>query len=297
MKLSRDVPDFDRGGFEMLLTWFEKWRIDKGLSLERQAAKRFWLEAVKTKPRHRWQLKQWGEAIAWQLNWVAVCRQHGRIPTSLPERLRTAVVANGARRGLLPKTRKNYSSYVARFGAWDGDARATLDLSVGPAWLQQLVDVEKLSYQTQKVALNSLVFFYRDVCGMPPEKVILLVKLRKTNPRIPVVLSRGEVLQVLAEMQGRFEVYARLQYGTGMRISELMALRLKDFDWERNQLQIHGGKGDKDRITMLPGSIKTDLLDIRDAARPFYDLDRAEKLAGVKLSHGLARKYPSASES
>ena len=62
-------------------------------------------------------------------------------------------------------------------------------------------------------------------------------------------------------------------------------------------MQIRSGKGDKDRATMLPGSIKADLLDIRDAARPFYDLDRAEKLAGVKLSHALARKYPSASES
>ena len=161
---------------------------------------------------------------------------------------------------MLPNTRRNYSSYVARFGAWVGDARSTLDLSVGSAWIQHLVDVEKFSYETQKVALNALVFFYRDVCGMPPEDVILKVKLRKSNPRTPVVLSRGEVVQVLAEMEGRFGVCARLQYGTGMRISELMGLRIKDLDWTRDQVQIRGGKGDKDRVTMLPASLKAELL-------------------------------------
>ena len=133
LKLSRDVTDFDRGGLDMVLAWLEKWRIDKGLSLDRQAAERFWREAVKAKTRQPWQLKQWGEAMAWLLNWIEICRQHGRIPTSLPERMRTPVVANGARRGLLPDTRKSYSSYVARFGAWAGDARSTLGLSVASA--------------------------------------------------------------------------------------------------------------------------------------------------------------------
>ena len=63
LNLSRDVSDFDRGGFEMLLDWFEQWRSGRDLTLDRQAADRFWLEAVKTKSRLPWQLKQWGEAM------------------------------------------------------------------------------------------------------------------------------------------------------------------------------------------------------------------------------------------
>ena len=172
-----------------------------------------------------------------------------------------------------------------------------MDLTNGSAWLQHLVDVEKLSFSTQKCALNALVFFYRDVCRMPPEEVVLGVKMQKTNSRIPVVMSRDEVIRVIAKMQGTFQVYARLQYGTGLRIAELLALRIKDLDWDRNQVVIRGGKGDKDRVTMLPRSLKQDLLAIRDAARPWFDLDRAERLPGVKLPNALARKYPAAPES
>ena len=126
VKLSRDIADREKAGFELLLSWFERWRISHDLNPDRQSAKRFWREEISAKKRQSWQLQQWAAAMAWYLKWLEICRYHGHIPISLAERMRSAVIANAARRGLAPETRKSYGSYVARYGAWVGDARCSL---------------------------------------------------------------------------------------------------------------------------------------------------------------------------
>ena len=294
LEMSIDVRPFDKQGFKLVVAWFNQWRIRFDLDLSRASAIRFWREQVKLKPREDWQLRQWSEGIAWYLRWVEICAAQGGDARTVPERMKAAVISACARRGRSSKTSKSYGSYAARFGAWAGDAKAAQDLGKASEWLTYLVEVEKLSFSTQKVALNALVFYFRHVCKLPPEEVILDVKLRKTGTRMPVVLSRDEVARVFGEMHGVFREVARLQYGTGLRISELMSLRVKDFDWDRNQLVVRGGKGDKDRVTMLPATLKRELEALKEAARPIYDEDRLAQVAGVKLPNSLARKYPSA---
>ena len=302
LRASRDVSEFDRKGFEIFLEWFELWRVGKRIVPGREASVRFWREQVRAKTRAGWQLKQWAEAMSWYLNWLKVCEEQGREARTLAERLKAAVFSAGARRGLAYTTRKSYGSWLAQYGAWlSGEAggfagaRESMDPQRASQWLTYLVEIRELSFSSQKSALNAIVFFLRDVCGM--EEVDLRVVLRKTEPKAPVVLSRAEIGKVLAGMDGIHGLMAQLQYGMGLRVAEMMRLRIKDLDWERQQLTVRRGKGGKDRFTMLPGELEPGLLAARSEARAIYEKDRSDGLAGVKLPTALARKYPSAPES
>jgi len=292
LRASRDINDFDKKGFEVFLGWFEKWRIGVRLESDRSAGVRFWREQVGARARESWQLRQWAEAMRWYLNWLDVCRHHGREARSVPERLKIAAHAFGARRGLAFNTRKRYAGWLAQYGAWVGDPRRVMDPEVACEWLGDLVDVKRLSYSSQKSALNALAFFFKDICGL--EEVNLRVRFRKTPRRIPVVLSRDEVRRLIGKMEGVYQVAARLQYGSGLRTSELMRLRVKEVDWERGQIEVRGGKGDKDRTTILPLEVREDLAAQRRSALGIYESDRAEGVAGVMLPNALARKYTNA---
>ena len=95
-----------------------------------------------------------------------------------------------------------------------------MDIGHGGEWLEHLVAVRSVSFATQKQALNALVFFYRDVCGM--EDVRLDVKLRKTKQREPVVLTKEELLGLLDRLEGQYRLAAELQYGGGLRLGEVV---------------------------------------------------------------------------
>lgn len=299
---SRDLTGSEKKGFQIFLSWFEMWRIAKNLPPNRISAERFWGEQVRSKEREDWQLEQWAQAMRWYLHWADVCREHQREPRSLAERLKLAAFSYGARRGLSVNTRKRYGGWLAQFGVWvsgeteDGDAgRAAMDPGNGCLWLAHLVDIKKMSFSSQKSALNALAFFYKDICRH--EEVDLRVKLRKTPPSVPVVLSQVEVGKLLARMGGVHRLAAELQYGTGLRVSELIGLRTKDFDWDRDQVVVRCGKGHKDRVTMLPARVKAGLLAEQKRTRRIYDRDRASGLPGVKLPGALDRKYRSAGKS
>ncbi len=292
---SRDIGAFDKKGFEVFLSWFESWRIAHGRIPDRESAVAFWRVKVKTGARKKWQLRQWAEAMRWYLNWIEICRHHGRETRSLPERLKVAAHAYGARRGLAISTRKRYGGWLAQYGVWVCKARRSIHPECACKCLAELVDGRKVSYASQKSALNALVFFFKDICGM--EEVNRRVRFRRTSPRVPVVLSRGEVASVIENLQGIHKAAARLQYGSGLRISELLELRVKDIDLERGQVVVRGGKGDKDRVTVLPEASIGELRELLESARVHFEQDRADRIAGVKLPNALSRKYPGAGES
>ena len=156
-------------------------------------------------------------------------------------------------------------------------------------------------FSTQKQALNAVAFFFKHVCGV--EDPVFEVKLRKTGTRVPVVLSKGETQRIFEKleepgrMEGRYGLPARLQYGAGLRRAELVRLRIKDIDLDRGTLTIRQGKGDADRMTMLPKSLLEAVAAQVERARKIWESDRAAGLAGVHIRGALGRQMQRAAES
>ena len=290
LEASSDVRQREVAAFAMLLGWLEKFVCGKGLHPGREACQRFWRESVLARTREGWQLEQWGAAIRWYLRWLEHQQAAGGEVRSLPERARDAVWRAGARRGLAPRTRETYGRWAASFAVWAGDGRAMLQPEKGRDFLEWQVEERKVSYATQKQALNALVFFYKAVCGM--EAVDLEVRLRKTEKRIPVVLEVAEVMKVLDKIDAKYGLMARIQYGGGLRLMELVRLRVKDVDENRGIITVRNGKGDKDRTTVLPESLRDEVAERKTKLRTLFEEDRAMALAGTWLPEALARKYP-----
>jgi integron integrase len=292
---SRDVPARDVDAYGFALSWYEEWRVKRHLDPGRESAGQWWQQAVKSKAREEWQLRQWAEAMRWFLSWLKLCQDQGGDGLGIPERLKRAVQKTGARRGLAVRTRDTYASWLARFGVYAGSESRVMEQTVARDWLTMLVEKEKVSYATQKQALNALVFFYRDVCGQ--EEVDLQVKLRKTSRRQPVILTRKELMALMDQLEPLYKKVALLQYGAGLRISEVVRVRIKDVDLERGVITVRSGKGDKDRESIIPTCLKEDLARQMDESRQHWKEDRAAGVAGVYLPEALARKMPRAAES
>ena len=179
----------------------------------------------------------------------------------------------------------------ARRGGWvhpkDGGAAEVRE------FLSALARESKVAASTQNQALNALVFLYQEVLGVPLGE--LGEALRAVRPkRLPVVLTRGEVQRLFAAMEGTHRLMAELLYGTGLRLMELLRLRVKDVEFERNQLVVRGGKGDKDRVTVLPESVRAALAQHLERVRLRHAADLEEGFGEVLLPLGLQVKYPNA---
>ncbi len=290
----RGLSHFERSGFLICLEWFENFRLRYSLAAGREAAKVFWVSEVKRDgfEREDWQLKQWSEAIRWYLAWLEACQLAGKDHRSTIERARAAVASAGARRGLARRTIQCYSGWVGRYAGFAESAKSMMKVETATAFLQSIVAQEECAYSTQKQALNALAFFFKQVCGI--EDPVFGVKLRKTEQRVPVVLSKremGELLHDMKESEGRYSLAAELQYGAGLRLSELMGLRIKDVDLDRGTLTVRQGKGDKDRVTVLPKSLREALAFQIEKVRKVWESDRGEDQPGVYLPGALARKF------
>src|SRR5262245_58744153 len=123
------------------------------------------------------------------------------------------------------------------------------------AFLSDLAVRGEVSASTQNQALNALVFLYSEVLHQELGWMNELVRAKRLK-RMPTVMSKEEVQRVLAAMTGTPQLMARLLYGTGMRLMECLRLRVKDVDFANNYIVIRDGKGDKDRLTMLPATLK-----------------------------------------
>ena len=294
LEASSDVRLREGPAFAMLLGWLEKFVCGNGLHPGREACQRFWKESVMARTRETWQIEQWGAAIRWYLRWLEHQQAKGGEVRSLPERVRDAVYRAGARRGHAPRTRETYARWAAAFAAWAGNGRAMMRPEMGRDFLVWQVEERKVSYSTQKQALNALVFFYKAVCGM--EEVDLEVRLRKTEPRMPVILEVKEVMKVLDRIDEKYGLMARIQYGGGLRLMELVRLRVKDVDEGRGIITIREAKGDKQRTTVLPESLRVEVAERKAILRGLFEQDRAEGVAGTWLPEALARKHPHGGE-
>jgi integron integrase len=193
----------------------------------------------------------------------------------------------------LLRTEQAYRSWLKRYLKWlaGRDPLEAPSPSVG-GYLEHLAVNELVAHSTQRQALNALVFFYQKTLGV--ELGDLKFNRARRRHRLPVVLSVAEIQTLLSYMQGTPLLMARLAYGGGLRVSELVRLRFKDIDADRRQIHVRSGKGDKDRQTTLPESALPFLAEHMHRLRVLHDKDCRENLPGVFLPGALGRKYPSA---
>lgn len=150
-----------------------------------------------------------------------------------------------------------------------------------------------VAQNTQNQALNALVFLYKNVLRVELDKITGARRSRKPQ-RIPVVLTPEETLRVIDELEGAYRLMATLQYGSGLRLIETVRLRVQDIDFHRYQITVRGGKGDKDRMTMLPKGIADNLQNHLARVKRQHDRDLSAGAGSVHLPDSLARKYSAA---
>ena len=150
-----------------------------------------------------------------------------------------------------------------------------------------------MSASTQRQALNALVFLYRDVLDKPLVTEIAPVRCKR-NKRPPTVLTQAEVQRLLAAMTGKHALMAKLLYGGGLRLLEYIRLRIQDIDFGQGLILVRGGKGGKDRTTILPRNLHDELQAQIAAVKAIHHQDLEEGFGEVYIPEALARKYPKA---
>lgn len=160
-------------------------------------------------------------------------------------------------------------------------------------FLSALAVQGKVAASTQNQALSALLFLYRDVLEVRLPWMEDVVRAKRPA-RLPVVLSQAQVASLLACMDGRTGLVARLLYGTGLRLMEGLRLRVKDLDFARNEITVRDGKGGRDRRTLLPASLVAPLQEEVERARILHRGDLDAGFGEAWLPHALARKYTEA---
>jgi integron integrase len=192
------------------------------------------------------------------------------------------------------KTERSYLQWMRRFVRFHHYRRPS-DMG-GPEihyFLSDLAVNQKVAASTQNQALNAIVFLFRKVMGKELDDFSDFPRA-KHGKRLPVVLSRQEVQSILLRMDGVEGLIARLIYGTGIRLTEALRLRVQDLVFDRNEITVRAGKGDKDRRVPMPVVLKSELYQHLDGRRAQYESDREKNMHEVELPGGLARKYPHA---
>ncbi len=160
-------------------------------------------------------------------------------------------------------------------------------------FLSSLAQQDHVAASTQNQALSALLFLYRQVLQVEMPWLDNVVRVKRSE-RLPVVLTREEVRAVIRELQGPPRLMAILLYGAGLRLLECARLRVKDVDFATNQIIVRAGKGDRDRVTMLPAVVRTDLVRHVEMVRRQHEADLRHGAGWVELPWALARKYPNA---
>ena len=170
-----------------------------------------------------------------------------------------------------------------------------LDAAAVKAYLTYLVEKQNVAVNTQKQALNALVFLFQESEERSLGDISDFTRAKKPI-KVPVVLTRDEVTALLAEMKPPFRLICHLLYGSGMRLMEVIRLRIKDVDFAQQQIVVRDGKGRKDRVTMLPEICRETLREQIAAVREIHANDLKRNYGEVWLPSALCKKYPGASQ-
>ncbi len=211
-----------------------------------------------------------------------------------PPRLLDRVRAALRTRHCSLRTEKAYVGWIRRYILFHGKRHpAEMGAAEITRFLSDLAIQRNVAASTQNQALSALLFLYRDVLEQALPWLDDIVR-PKARERIPVVLTREEVRDVIEALDGPTRLPALLLYGAGLRLLEALRLRVKDVDFARNQITVRSGKGDKDRVTMLPAAASRDLAKHLETVRDLHDADLRAGAGWVELPWALARKYPRA---
>ncbi len=206
-----------------------------------------------------------------------------------------ALIVAVRRKGFLWRTEQTYRGWAARFARFLAPrspyAAAGAEVE---AFLSMLAIEQRAAASTQKQALNALVFLMQEALRVDLGEMDF--HRARARQRVPTVLSGEEVRRLLEQLPRGYRLMGEVMYGSGLRLMELLRLRVHHLDLARGQLKVYGGKGDKDRVTVLADSLGTKLEAHLVRLRELHAEDRAAGAPGIWLPEGLARKYPKAGE-
>lgn len=240
-------------------------------------------------------LKRWREIGGWLAGKVqerGIGAAHTVARAALEGELERKLIYEIRFRHYSLRTEKSYLDWAKRFAGYVGNG----DLAqVAPervkAYLEHLAVVTQVSESTQNQAFSALLFVYREVLRSDLG-VLNEVTRAKKKDRIPEVLTREEVGEVLAHLDSEWQVMGKLMYGAGLRLMECLRLRVKDLDFGHQAVVVRNGKGRKDRITVLPASLRGLLQEQIAKVRAQHGLDIQAGYGEVWIEEALLRKYP-----
>ena len=192
------------------------------------------------------------------------------------------------------RTEEAYVGWIRRYILYHGKRHPT---EMGKPEIEQFLTAlaveRRVSASTQNQALASILFLYQHVLHSEPGWLDGIVRARRPE-RLPVVLTRGEVSALLANLRGVPWIVSTLLYGSGLRLFECLGLRVKDVEFDRNEILVREGKGKKDRVTMLPRQVKQPLAAHLERVRAQHGRDLEAGFGRVPLPGARASKYPNA---
>ncbi|MDP1546196.1 MAG: integron integrase [Anaerolineales bacterium] len=201
------------------------------------------------------------------------------------------------------RTEKTYLSWVRKFiryhnpqidaGHVDRHPRE-MNIAEINEFISHLANQKNIAASTQNQAISAILFLYRHVLNLPLEESAL-IPLRPSRPkRIPTVLSKDEVKNTIAQMTGLYKLMTQVMYGGGLRLMELLRLRVKDIDFANRQIIVRDGKGENDRITTFPDVLFEPLRLHLQQIRAQHQNDLSKGFGTVYMPYALERKYPQA---
>ena len=192
------------------------------------------------------------------------------------------------------RTEQSYVSWIKRYiNFYNRTHPREMGTAEVEKFLTHLAVKENVSASTQNQALSALIFLYRHV--LKTEIIDSVDAVRAKRPeRLPTVMTRQEAMSVIQAMNGTYQILAMLLYGGGLRAMECLRLRVKDVDFEQNQITIREGKGAKDRVTVLPESVKLPLRKHLNRVREIHRMDLQAGYGSVWMPSALTRKFPNA---
>ena len=210
-------------------------------------------------------------------------------PTRFIDKLRAYIRTQN----LAYRTEQTYIHWILRFIRFHNKKHpADMHAKEVTAFLNHLALNRNVSINTQKTALNALVFLYKRFLNI--EIGDLQMNNAKKKRRVPVVFSHDEAIRVINQLPNTYQVIAQLMYGAGLRLNECLRLRLKDIDFEMNMIIVVNGKGQKDRRTILPEKMINALKSQIELVKNYHQFDESNGNGEVYLPNALSQKYPSA---